>query len=227
MPVDPFQAVGRLADPLRRRLYEYVVSRAAPTSREAAAAATGITRSLAAYHLDKLAADGLLATVYARTGERTGPGAGRTSKLYRRSDAELAVNLPPRDYERAAQLLAAALDSDPSGEARAGLMAGAREVGRGAVAPAPEPAGGEPDPLLHALTDAGYEPFLDDGREIRLRNCPFHHLAQQHRDLICAMNHSLIEGMLDGLGAPGRSARLDPRPGCCCVAVGPSGEPAG
>ena len=218
MTRDPLQALARLADPVRRRLYDFVVSRADPTSREAAAEATGISRSLAAYHLDKLAADGLLETAYARTGERSGPGAGRTSKLYRRSGAELAVSVPPRDYERAAQLLAAALDSDPSGAARAGLMAGARQVGHGAAEAAEE--GTAEDPLVRMLRDAGYEPFEAEG-EIRLRNCPFHHLAESHRDLICSMNHALIEGMLDGLPAAGRTARLDPRPGCCCVAVAP------
>jgi predicted ArsR family transcriptional regulator len=219
MTRDPLQAVARLADPVRRRLYEFVASRAGLTSREAAAEATGISRSLAAYHLDKLAADGLLETEYARTGERRGPGAGRTSKLYRRTDAELAVTLPRRDYERAAQLLAAALDSDPSGAARAGLIAGAREVGHGAAGATGEQ--DRDDRLVRALHDAGYEPFEDDG-EIRLRNCPFHHLAQDHRDLICSMNHALIEGMLEGLPAAGRTVRLDPRPGCCCVVVRPA-----
>jgi predicted ArsR family transcriptional regulator len=222
VPLDPLHAVARLADPVRRRLYEFVASRTGLTSREAAAEATGVSRSLAAYHLDKLAADGLLETAYARTGRRTGPGAGRTAKLYRRSDTEVAVNLPPRDYERAAQLLAAALESDPSGAARAGLMAGAREVGQGAADAVRDARGG--DPLVRALRDAGYEPFDSDG-EIRLRNCPFHHLAEGHRDLICSMNHALIDGMLQGLPATGRAARLDPRPGCCCVAIAPAGSP--
>src|SRR5215471_17349463 len=154
MSRDPLRAIGRLADPVRRRLYDIVASRSQPTSREAAAEEAGIRRSLAAYHLDKLVAEGLLDTSYARTGERTGPGAGRTAKLYRRSDAEFSASLPPRDYERAAVLLAAALDREPTGAARTALVEGAYRLGRETVAPAGEDA----DPLVNALAATGYEP---------------------------------------------------------------------
>jgi predicted ArsR family transcriptional regulator len=211
---DPLRAIGRLADPVRRRLYEIVTSRSQPTSREAAAEAAGIRRSLAAYHLDKLVAEGLLATSYARIGERTGPGAGRTAKLYRRSDAEISASLPPRDYERAALLLAAALDREPTGAARAALVDGAYRLGREAV----DPAGADADPLVNALAATGYEPVCAEGN-IRLGNCPFHHLAQEHRDLICGMNVSLVQGMIDALPDDERTARLDRGPTGCCAAI--------
>jgi predicted ArsR family transcriptional regulator len=214
MSRDPLRAIGRLADPVRRRLYDIVASRSQPTSREAAAEEAGIRRSLAAYHLDKLVAEGLLETSYARTGERTGPGAGRTAKLYRRSDAEVSASLPPRDYERAAVLLAAALDHEPTGAARTALVDGAYRLGRETVAPA----GDDADPLVNALAATGYEPVCI-GEDIRLRNCPFHHLAAQHRDLICGMNVSLVQGMIDALPADGRRARLDRGATGCCVAI--------
>ena len=217
MSRDPLHAIGRLAEPVRRRLYDIVASRPQPTSREAAAEEAGIRRSLAAYHLDKLVAEGLLETSYARTGERTGPGAGRTAKLYRRSDAEFSASLPPRDYERAAVLLAAALEHEPSGAARTALVDGAYRLGRETVSPA----GDDADPLVNALAATGYEPVCA-GADIRLRNCPFHHLAEQHRDLICGMNVSLVQGMIDALPGDGRTARLDRGAAGCCVAVGAS-----
>jgi len=217
MSRDPLHAIGRLAEPVRRRLYDIVASRPQPTSREAAAEEAGIRRSLAAYHLDKLVAEGLLETSYARTGERTGPGAGRTAKLYRRSDAELSASLPPRDYERAAGLLAAALEHEPSGAARTALVDGAYRLGRETVSPA----GDDADPLVNALAATGYEPVCA-GADIRLRNCPFHHLAEQHRDLICGMNVSLVQGMIDALPGDGRTARLDRGAAGCCVAVAAS-----
>ena len=34
---------------------------------------------------------------------RSGPGAGRTAKLYRRSDTEIGVSLPERRYDLAAE----------------------------------------------------------------------------------------------------------------------------
>lgn len=214
MSRDPLRAIGRLADPVRRRLYDIVSTGSQPTSREAAAEEAGIRRSLAAYHLDKLVAEGLLETSYARTGERTGPGAGRTAKLYRRSDAEFSASLPPRDYERAAVLLAAALEHEPTGAARTALVEGAYRLGRETVGSA----GDDADPLVSALAATGYEPVCA-GSDIRLRNCPFHHLAAEHRDLICGMNVSLVQGMIDALPADGRTARLDRGPTGCCVAI--------
>lgn|SRR4051794_21393324 len=216
---DPLRAIGRLADPVRRRLYDIVSSRSQPTSREAAAEAAGIRRSLAAYHLDRLVAEGLLETSYARTRERTGPGAGRTAKLYRRSDEEISASLPPRDYERAALLLAAALDREPTGAARSALVDGAYRVGRESV----DPRGEDADPLVNALAATGYEPACVED-DIRLRNCPFHHLAQEHRDLICGMNVSLVQGMIDALPGDGRTARLDRGTTGCCVAIAPRPE---
>jgi len=54
---------------------------------------------------------------------------------------------------------------------------------------------------------------------IRLRNCPFRQLAEQHRDVTCGMNLGLIEGILAGLGADGLRPVLDRQPGHCCVAI--------
>src|ERR1043165_2906594 len=107
---DPVGAVALLDEPKRRRLYEFVTARSEPVGRDEAAAAIGIGRELAAFHLDRLAAAGLLDTEYRRLGGRTGPGAGRPAKLYRRSKRELNVSLPARDYERAAAVFAEALE---------------------------------------------------------------------------------------------------------------------
>jgi len=44
-------------------------------------------------------------------------------------------------------------------------------------------------------------------------------LASNHPPLICGMNLALLEGLLEGAAVPGLSARLDPRPGECCVVL--------
>src|SRR5450759_3149651 len=108
---DPVALAGlsTLDDTLRRQLYEYVTECGEPTSREQAAAAAGIGRTLAAYHLDKLADAGLLVTSYQRPAGRSGPGAGRPAKLYTRAEQELNVSVPPRDYELLARLLVSAV----------------------------------------------------------------------------------------------------------------------
>ena len=69
-----------LGDPTRRALYRYVAERGVPVSRDEAAQAVGISRPLAAYHLDKLIDDGLLEPRYHRRSSRRGPGAGRPAK---------------------------------------------------------------------------------------------------------------------------------------------------
>src|SRR5260221_9031496 len=101
--------VSGLADPVRRRLYDYVSASGEPVGREEAAAATGIGRPLAAYHLDRLVSLGLLTADYRRPSGRTGPGAGRPAKVYVRSGSEFTVTVPPREYELAARLLAQAV----------------------------------------------------------------------------------------------------------------------
>jgi predicted ArsR family transcriptional regulator len=210
--MDDVARVAVLEDPVRRRLYEYVRERGEPVGREEAGEAAGIARSLAAYHLDKLAEQGLLSTTYARPEGRGGPGAGRPAKLYAPTEEEVAVSLPARDYEFAARLLVEAAEEDTTGSARAALDEVARRAGREIV---------EGEDLVGALRERGYEPVTEEDGTVRLRNCPFHRLAQDHRDVVCGMNLGFVEGMLDGLEEQGHTARLDPRPGLCCVAIRP------
>jgi predicted ArsR family transcriptional regulator len=210
---DPSNDTARLAaldEPVRKALFEYVRRHEGPTSRNEAGDAVGISRSLAAYHLDRLVEAGLLRASYGRPDGRTGPGAGRPAKLYEPAEGELAITVPPRDYEFAASLLADAADREKP------LVEVARDSGRGlgrAAAPAPGKQG-----LERALAERGYEPFDEDG-VTRMRNCPFHRLAVDHRDLVCGMNLSFLEGFLEGLDRPDLEGSLEPMPGRCCVAI--------
>jgi len=215
-------SLSSLDDPLRRRLYEVVTSHPGPVSRDEAASEAGIGRALAVYHLDKLVESGLLTASYQRPPGRSGPGAGRPAKLYARSDREFAVTVPPREYELAARLLVQAVEADPSDHSRTALAEAARRLGTelgSSFRPSPggTDAGGRD--VKGVLTQQGYEPCGDDG-VIRLRNCPFHQLTEQHREVVCGMNLALVEGLVAGLGADGWRPALDPRPGHCCVVIG-------
>ena len=226
-------SLSSLDDPLRRRLYEVVTSHPRPVSRDEAASEAGIGRALAVYHLDKLVESGLLTASYQRPPGRRGPGAGRPAKVYARSDREFAVTVPPREYELAARLLVQAVEADPSARSRAVLAEAARRLGTelGSVfrpSPADRDAGeqdvagpkaGERD-VTGVLTQQGYEPCGGADGVIRLRNCPFHQLTEQHREVVCGMNLALVEGLVEGLGADGLRPVLDPQPGHCCVAIG-------
>jgi predicted ArsR family transcriptional regulator len=211
-------SLSTLDDPLRRRLYEVVTSQDRPVGRDEAAAAAGVGRALAVYHLDKLVESGLLTATYQRPPGRSGPGAGRPAKLYARSDREFAVTVPPREYELAARLLVQVVESDPSGRSQAALGEAAHRLG--AELGSRFRAGDDGGDVEGALAQQGYEPCRGGDGVIRLRNCPFHQLAERHRDVVCGMNLALVEGLVAGLGAGAWRPVLDPRPGHCCVAIG-------
>jgi predicted ArsR family transcriptional regulator len=216
--------VASLAEPQRRALYQFVVSRGGSVSKDEAARALGVARSVAAFHLDRLVADGLLVHEFRRLTGRQGPGAGRPAKLYRRAPGEVSVSLPARQYDLAAALLAAAVDEaihtgTPVGTA---LTRVAIERGRTLGERARENAGKRPsgrallDAALAVLDEQGYEPH-QDGSEIMLANCPFHALVDEQRDLVCGMNCDLLSGMADAVGDGVLAARLAPSEGSCCV----------
>ncbi|MFC5661432.1 helix-turn-helix transcriptional regulator [Kitasatospora misakiensis] len=219
--MEDIDAIAVLQDPLRRRLYEYVAAQGREVGRNEAAEAAGVARTLAAHHLDKLAEAGLLESGSRRLTGRSGPGAGRPAKVYTRARVERSVSLPARDYRTAAELLAEAAEA---AGLDAGLCAAARRRGealRGSGAPC-----GDLAEAMEVLAARGYEPHLeeDEGAEgagtpsvVRMRNCPFHAVAEQFPPLVCGMNLALLEGLL-GADGPVR-ARMDARPGECCVVV--------
>lgn len=216
--LDPLAAVAALAEPTRRRLYEHVVRQPEPVGRDEAAAWAGLPRTTAAFHLDRLVEDGLLEVVFERRTGRTGPGAGRPAKLYRRSDRQFSVTLPARHYELAARLLAATVvEADRSGEPPRAVLdrraaALGAQLGRGVTGR---------EGALRVLEAYGFEPRTEQGT-VALVNCPFHDLAGEQAELICGMNLHLLDGLLGAVPASGLTARLDPAPGHCCVRLEPS-----
>jgi predicted ArsR family transcriptional regulator len=237
---DPVATIALLDEPKRRRLFEFVTARREPVGRDAAAAALGIGRELAAFHLDRLAAAGLLDVEYRRLGDRRGPGGGRPAKLYRRSQSEVAVSVPARDYARLAELFAGAIEradaqaepvgsgadrgpaeraADDGAHARGleeGRTSRRRQRGKG------DSRAGRRAGLMELLGEVGYAPTVAADGAIRLLNCPYHALSASHRDLTCGMNLAWAAGVLEGLGEPPGEpghleASLAPEPGYCCV----------
>jgi predicted ArsR family transcriptional regulator len=206
--LDDLDALTSLADRVRRQAYRVVAGASAPVGRDEVAGALGIGRTLAAFHLDKLVAAGLLETSYARRSGKTGPGAGRPAKLYRVAAAEHTVSVPPRAYRTAAELLAEALEQAGAEEVlhRVALRHGRR------AEPCSE--------VTELLTEHGYAPVPDGPERIELRNCPFHRLAEQFPPVICGMNLAMITGLLAGGGLDEQwAARMDAAPGRCCVTL--------
>ncbi len=209
-PQENLDELTLLSDEVRRRLYELTAGRTSLTRDEAASAA-GISRSLAAYHLDRLADAGMLDIGYARTNGRTGPGSGRPAKRYSRSARELSASFPPRNYSLLANVLAAAADASPSAGFHTALDAAAQREGR--------MLGETAATIPEALTTAGFEPIDTDDGEIVLRNCPFHSVVQQHAELACGLNHAFVRGTLAGAQADPDRAELCPAEDRCCVII--------
>jgi predicted ArsR family transcriptional regulator len=202
---DELAVLGLLQDPVRRSLYRFVAAQAEAVSREA----------------------GLLEASYRRLSGRVGPGAGRPAKLYRPSSAEHAVSVPPRQYDLAADLLATAVEEADGRPARESLSEVARRFGCRLGEQVRAALGGRASrerrlsALAAALDRYGYQPRRE-GASLRLGNCPFHTLSQSHEGVVCGMNLSLFEGVVDGMGCADFEACQDPKPGGCCVTVAPS-----
>ncbi|USQ81782.1 helix-turn-helix transcriptional regulator [Ornithinimicrobium faecis] len=218
-------SIASLAEPVRRELYRYVCQRDVAVGREEVAEATGIAHHKVKFHLDRLAADGLLEVGYQRLGDRAGPGAGRPAKVYRPVEEEVSLSLPPREYVLAGELLAAAVE-EAATSGRPILetlteVATARGVELARAVAQTAQGDGDADPLTLAcevLARHGFEPRAD-GDRVLLSNCPFHTLAQRHTQLVCGMNHALLEGFTSELAPGCLAARLDPAPGRCCVTL--------
>ena len=216
--MDGIGAVAVLADPVRRRLYDAVSSAPGPVGREEAALLATVPLHSARFHLDRLVDAGLLEVSYARLTGRSGPGAGRPAKLYRRSAAEVAVSFPPRRYDVVGDLLASALERTlDGGDVAEALRNEAWTRGR-VTGTTYERRGDELDRAVDVLVGEGYDPRREDD-EVCLRNCPFDALATDHTALVCGVNLDFVSGMLDGLGCTSARARLQPDAEHCCVRV--------
>jgi predicted ArsR family transcriptional regulator len=209
---DRVSAVTALADPARLALYELVTRSTESIGRDAAAQAAGLSRSTAAFHLERLAALGLVDVEYRRLSGKTGPGSGRPAKLYRRASVEISVSLPERHYDLAGDLLAGAIEQsiETGCPVREALRTVAGEAGRRR--------GSESASLPSALEENGFEPSAD-GEDLVLGNCPFHRLADKHTDIICELNFELVRGLAEGSGDTEHDVRGDPGAGRCCIRI--------
>jgi predicted ArsR family transcriptional regulator len=220
-------SIGALADETRQALYRHVVGQLDAVTREAAATAVGVPAHIARFHLDKLVVAGLLETEFRRLSGRSGPGAGRPSKLYRRASGTVSVSLPERRYDLVGHVLAGAIERAGDGmPLRQALAEVAHQEGRSIAASAPHVLSGDDESarLTEVLTAHGYEPHSESdegGEAVILANCPFDSLAREHTELICSANLSLVGGVVEGLGCTHLRAHGEPHTGRCCVAIRP------
>ena len=219
------EKVAALGDPQRARLYALVRESYRSVTREEAATAAGISRKLAAFHLDRLVDAGLLEASFERPSGVAGR-IGRAPKRYLAPDVELAVTIPQRHYDVVGEILLDAIaGAEPDETPIEAVARVARERGLrlgtdlqqqrrlGRVGPERGLA-----VLAEVLGDHGFEPTESSDGLIE-RNCPFRRLAQRHPEMVCRINHNLVEGVIGGLGATRLEALLEPAEDRCCVVV--------
>ncbi len=223
-------AIASLSDGLRRRLYEFTRAAHRPVSRDEAASAVGISRKLAAFHLDRLVEVGLLRFRF----KEPNAARGRPPKVYLASDVGVELSIPARRHELLAEILAGAvLLEDRHGSARAASTRVAHARGLAAAAEIPNRVrrgrvGAERGMTSaeEVLTGCGFEPYRTGSGCMRLRNCPFHPLAGAMPELVCSLNHAFVSGVLAGLGVETVHAVLAPSAGECCVELRSGARPA-
>ncbi len=223
MTSDPaIRAVAALDDDLRRGMYAFIRAARRPVTRDEAAASVGISRKLAAFHLDKLVDAGVLQADYRATGVRR---VGRAPKVYRPADADIRVSLPSRRHDLLAEIL---LDAATSGEQETQDAITKAAYARGHDIGAAERVRTRPGRLgaeraltiiAAAMRDNGFDPVRESTGSLRLHTCPFHPMVAKAPALVCGLNHAFLSGLLDGLDAPTVTAELAPRSGECCVEV--------
>ena len=192
-------------------------------SREQGAAGVGVPGHTAKFHLDRLVDDGLLDVEFRRLSGKTGPGAGRPAKLYRRSRRQIALSLPQRSYDLLSTILAkgveeAVAEGTSMGDVTARV---AREEGHqlGTAAAQEVPEGDELRRLAWSLQPHGYEPRIEDER-MALENCPFDKVARDHTDWCAGSTSSSSAGWRTASVAPAsRSAWSRRRAGAASAPV--------
>ncbi len=221
--VSAIAAIAALSDPFRRRLYRFVRGSRGPVNREQAAATVGISRKLAAFHLDKLVEVGLLQATHERVGQVR--KVGRIPKVYQPTRALVRVSIPEHRQDLLAEvLLDAALSQQADEIAEQAALRSATQYGdalgraeRAEIRPGRLGAERALTVAEGVLAKYGFEPARESLAAVRLRNCPFHPLTRKAPKLVCAINHAFLTGFLNGLQAPTVRAVLAPDQLECCV----------
>src|SRR5690348_246738 len=155
-------------------MYAFIRRERRPITRDEAAAAVGISRKLAAFHLDKLVDAGLLRARCESVGERR---VGRTPKVYEPTDADVRVTIPQREPNLLAEILLDAILTGEPAEEAANQVATNRGEDLGATERdrvRPGRLGAERALTLaeDVLARYGFEPTRTATTCVRLRNCP-------------------------------------------------------
>jgi predicted ArsR family transcriptional regulator len=154
----------------------------------------GMHANSARFHLDALAAGGLvLREAEARTSR------GRPRMLYAAGSPSPFV--ARRRYRLLAEMLASFVHEQVPDAAAAAEEAGRRmAVPLAAAGPAGPADESDFEALVATLDEVGFDSHVvedEDSLRVEISHCPFLEVADVHRDVVCAMHLGLLRGVLE------------------------------
>ncbi|MPY95731.1 MAG: helix-turn-helix domain-containing protein [Acidimicrobiia bacterium] len=192
-------------DPTRRDVFLLVHESEAGVTAAEVAERFGLHVNVARHHLDKLAAGGYVEVVVDRI---RGSGAGRPSKRYRATAAELAAPMPIRHDVVLIQLLKRALELLPREQAEELAEEVGSDYGRAMASAMGDVAESQRSfrAALHMVADAmtahGFDARVDgsgrDELKIVAEHCPYGGAEVIH-PVLCAVDRGMVKGMLAAL----------------------------
>lgn len=210
----------------RARVLDLLRDAGSPLGVQEIADRTGLHANTARFHLDALVDAGLAGR---ELRARTTPG--RPSMAYRAVDGGGVTGR--RHYRLLAEMLTSLIAGVMPDPGEAAAEAG-REWGRYLTEePAPfqrVDAGEALRRLTATLEEIGFAPeAAADGAQyrLRLRQCPFREVAENHQDVVCALHLGLMQGALAQMRAPVTADRLQPfaEPSLCIAHLKARPEP--
>lgn len=197
------------ADPELRRALLFARAQPEPFTVDDAADALGVHRNVARARLDRLAAAGFLRSFFERRTGRTGPGAGRPSKVYEVAPETEALEFPERRLADLVVVLAERLDEEA-------LWAAGADYGRALAARA----GLRPlrsvrrglERLCSGIGSLGFQASLvelDKNRAtIASPTCPLRPLVVQRPEAI-PLDHGMWSGLVECAVAGARAEGVE------------------
>ncbi len=198
----PLEIHKALADDTRYRLYRFVGLAGRPVSVREVSRRLNLHPNTVRPHLRRLEEAGLVASEVKRG------AVGRPQTLYSVREPEDAN---AGDYRLLAEILIGVVRGQRAVDSAQELARewGAYLVGQHRPKPGTTrgPAGRNLALMQDAMARAGFDPRFRRSAgsaevEVTLRDCPFKDLAEEHRELVCALHRGLIEGILAALQPP-------------------------
>jgi predicted ArsR family transcriptional regulator len=210
----------------RARVLELLRAAGTPLGVQEVAKRSGLHPNTTRFHLDRLVEAGL-----ATREPQAKAAPGRPSMAYRATGGGGPAG--GRRYRLLAEMLTSLIAGTMPEPGKAAEEAGREWGGYLTEQPPPYQRPGASEAIgkmAATLAELGFAPQAAAGGsqyQLRLSQCPFREVAQQHQDIVCALHLGLMKGALARMRAPVTADRLEPfvEPSLCVAYLTAHDEP--